>query len=367
MDVVRLHQAGISYAVATLGTATTPEHLKRIFRLVNEVVFAFDGDRAGRAAAWRALQHTLPEAREGREIRFLFLPEGQDPDSLVGAEGREDFEKRLAAALPLSEYLVREVSSGHRSVACRRPRTLCRSRAPAGRRSCAGRVSRARPRADRLRPSRSPRRGCRSCGAASAGARCRPRRRSALSRAAASAPGAAVSCARRFAGWCSSRRLAARVSAPERADLDRCTSPASKYCASSSTICKRTPAQISAQVIERWADRPERESLEKLLQKEEVITECTRRRGRIARRARQTGRACETPSACRSLSLRAGSTTLDDPELQEFQRLTTKGRAPARRPAESDALAGRCASNTIAGFALAPLVPPRHGTHIGEY
>ncbi|HEY5101349.1 MAG TPA: DNA primase, partial [Steroidobacteraceae bacterium] len=111
MDVVRLHQAGIGYAVATLGTATTPEHLKRIFRLVNEVVFAFDGDRAGRGAAWRALQNTLPEAREGREIRFLFLPEGEDPDSLVGAEGRDAFEQRLAAAVPLSEYLVREISA----------------------------------------------------------------------------------------------------------------------------------------------------------------------------------------------------------------------------------------------------------------
>ncbi|MCU0761262.1 MAG: DNA primase [Steroidobacteraceae bacterium] len=111
MDVVRLHQAGITYAVATLGTATTPEHLKRVFRLVGEVVFAFDGDRAGRAAAWRALQNALPEAREGREIRFLFLPEGHDPDTLVGEEGREAFEARLDAALPLSEYLVQELAS----------------------------------------------------------------------------------------------------------------------------------------------------------------------------------------------------------------------------------------------------------------
>src|SRR5258708_28951280 len=110
MDAVRLHQYGITYAVATLGTATTPEHFKRIFRLVNEVVFAFDGDRAGRAAAWRALQHALPEAREGREIRFLFLPDGHDPDSLVGEEGPEAFEKRLETTLPLSEYLVRELS-----------------------------------------------------------------------------------------------------------------------------------------------------------------------------------------------------------------------------------------------------------------
>ncbi len=106
MDVARLHQAGVNYAVATLGTATTPEHLRRIFKLVSEVVFCFDGDRAGRAAAWRALGNALPEAREGRQIRFLFLPEGHDPDSLVGEEGREGFEKRLDGALPLSEYLV---------------------------------------------------------------------------------------------------------------------------------------------------------------------------------------------------------------------------------------------------------------------
>jgi len=106
MDVARLHQAGVTYAVATLGTATTPEHLRRIFKLVNEVVFCFDGDKAGRAAAWRALGNALPEAREGRQIRFLFLPEGHDPDSLVGEEGREAFEKRLDGALPLSEYLA---------------------------------------------------------------------------------------------------------------------------------------------------------------------------------------------------------------------------------------------------------------------
>jgi len=109
MDVVRLHQAGIAYAAATLGTATTPEHLKRVFRLVSEVVFAFDGDRAGRAAAWRALQNVLPELREGRELRFLFLPEGEDPDSLVGREGSAAFEARLASALPLSEYLAMQL------------------------------------------------------------------------------------------------------------------------------------------------------------------------------------------------------------------------------------------------------------------
>jgi DNA primase len=111
MDVVSLHQAGISYAVATLGTATTPDHLQRIFRLVGEVVFCFDGDRAGRAAAWRALENAVGEVKQGRQVRFLFLPEGHDPDTLVREEGAEAFEARMASALPLSDYLIRELSS----------------------------------------------------------------------------------------------------------------------------------------------------------------------------------------------------------------------------------------------------------------
>jgi DNA primase len=111
MDVVSLHQAGVTYAVATLGTATTPEHLQRIFRLVGEVVFCFDGDRAGRAAAWRALENAVGEVKQGRQVRFLFLPEGHDPDSLVRQEGALAFESRLAGALPLSDYLIRELSA----------------------------------------------------------------------------------------------------------------------------------------------------------------------------------------------------------------------------------------------------------------
>lgn len=111
MDVVRLHQAGITYAVATLGTATTPDHLSRIFRICNELVFCFDGDRAGRAAAWRALENSLSQARDGRQIRFLFLPDGHDPDSLVGEEGREAFEARLQQALPLSTYFLNHLGS----------------------------------------------------------------------------------------------------------------------------------------------------------------------------------------------------------------------------------------------------------------
>jgi len=111
MDVVRLHQAGINYAVATLGTATTPEHLSRMFRIVSEIIFCFDGDRAGRAAAWRALENALSQVREGRQIRFLFLPDGHDPDSLVGEEGRERFERRMDSAIALSEYFLRHLGT----------------------------------------------------------------------------------------------------------------------------------------------------------------------------------------------------------------------------------------------------------------
>jgi DNA primase len=111
MDVVRLAQAGIHYAVATLGTATTPEHLNRLFRVTGDVVFSFDGDKAGRQAAWRALETCLPFTKEGRQLKFLFLPEGHDPDTLVAEEGREAFEARLEGALPLSEYLVRHLAA----------------------------------------------------------------------------------------------------------------------------------------------------------------------------------------------------------------------------------------------------------------
>ena len=111
MDVVGLARHGIDFAAATLGTATTDEHLKRLFRVSDEVHFCFDGDRAGRAAAWRALQTALPQIREGRQIRFVFLPEGHDPDSYVQNNGAAEFEKAMDQALALSEYLVEELAS----------------------------------------------------------------------------------------------------------------------------------------------------------------------------------------------------------------------------------------------------------------
>ncbi len=106
VDVVRLAQSGIAWSVATLGTATTPEHLNRLFRVTSELVFCFDGDAAGRNAAWRALENALEHARDGRQLRFLFLPEGHDPDTLVGEEGAEAFEARVAGSVPISEFLV---------------------------------------------------------------------------------------------------------------------------------------------------------------------------------------------------------------------------------------------------------------------
>ena len=111
MDVASLAQKGIRYAVATLGTATTPDHLRRLFRVCNEVVFCFDGDKAGLRAAWRALENSLSVLREGRQIRFMFLPEGEDPDTLVQSIGAAAFEERLAQALPLSQFLVQELES----------------------------------------------------------------------------------------------------------------------------------------------------------------------------------------------------------------------------------------------------------------
>ncbi|QQE89242.1 DNA primase [Azotobacter chroococcum] len=111
MDVIALAQQGLRNAVATLGTATSEEHLKRLFRLVPSVLFCFDGDQAGRKAAWRALEATLPSLQDGRRARFLFLPEGEDPDSLVRAEGCEAFLARLEQqARPLADYFFQQLA-----------------------------------------------------------------------------------------------------------------------------------------------------------------------------------------------------------------------------------------------------------------
>jgi len=111
MDVVALAQFGIDYAVATLGTATTHDHLERLFRYAPEVVFAFDGDRAGREAAWRALETALPLLESGHQVSFLFLPEGEDPDTMIRKEGEENFALRVRQAQSLPAYLEEELRS----------------------------------------------------------------------------------------------------------------------------------------------------------------------------------------------------------------------------------------------------------------
>jgi DNA primase len=109
--VVALAQFEIGYAVATLGTATTPVHVGKLLRLADELVFCFDGDAAGRKAAWRALEVALPLAPDHKPIRFLFLPEGDDPDTYVRGHGKEGFEKLLRQAQTLSDFLLAQLRS----------------------------------------------------------------------------------------------------------------------------------------------------------------------------------------------------------------------------------------------------------------
>jgi DNA primase len=111
MDVVALGQYDIGYAVATLGTATTPWQVQKLLRQTDNVIYCFDGDAAGRRAAWRALENSLAQLRDGKQVRFLFLPPEHDPDSFVRAHGRQAFGKLLDAAPPLSEILAQELTS----------------------------------------------------------------------------------------------------------------------------------------------------------------------------------------------------------------------------------------------------------------
>jgi DNA primase len=114
MDVVALGQFGIDYAVASLGTATTPEHIQMLFRATSEVVCCYDGDRAGREAAWRALENALPYLKDGVEMKFLFLPDGEDPDTLVRKIGKDAFEKKLSNdSVPLSKFFFDNLLQRH--------------------------------------------------------------------------------------------------------------------------------------------------------------------------------------------------------------------------------------------------------------
>lgn len=111
MDVIALAQFGVSYAVATLGTATTEEHIKQLFRAVPEIIFCFDGDRAGKEAAWRALENAMPVMQDGKEIKFLFLPDGEDPDTQIRKIGKDAFEENYQQADSLTAYFVENLHS----------------------------------------------------------------------------------------------------------------------------------------------------------------------------------------------------------------------------------------------------------------
>jgi DNA primase len=330
MDAVRLHQSGIGYAVATLGTATTPEHLRRIFRLVSEVVFAFDGDRAGRAAAWRALQQALPEAREGREIRFLFLPEGHDPDTLVGEEGREAFEKRLESTLPLSEYLVRELSEqtdlGHadgRARLAESARPLV-SRVPEGvyRDLLTARVAAvvgiAPERLQELWTHREPPGGTVTVPPSSPAAS----RLTRLSAGRGSLVRQAIARLVRFPS------IAASVSEAERAGLERCEEAGIELLRELLDDLRRHPVAISAQVLERWADRSGGEHLGRLLEREEILEDAQAAALELkAALAKLAAQAFER--RLEALEAKMRTAKLDEREIEEFQLLM---RRKAGRP-----------------------------------
>jgi DNA primase len=322
MDAVRLHQDGIDYAVATLGTATTAEHFRRIFRLVPEVVFAFDGDRAGRAAAWRALQQALPEAREGREIRFLFLPEGHDPDTLVAAEGSAAFEQRLTQALPLSEYLVRELSEqGDLSHADGRARFAEGARplyqkVPAGvyRELLHGRLAQVVG----LAPERLEELWSRAPGAPPAPAAAPSASRAAARTRTSAGRGSLVRQA--IVRLVHFPSIAAEVSPAERSGLDASEEAGIRLLRELLDNLREQPAQISAQVIQRWAGREGGESLQKLLEREEVITDAAAAAGELrAALVKLADLAAERRLQALEAKSRSGALTED--ELKEFQRL----------------------------------------------
>jgi DNA primase len=324
MDVVRLHQFGVTYAAATLGTATTPEHLKRIFRLVSEVVFSFDGDRAGRAAAWRALQNALPEAREGREIRFLFLPEGHDPDTYIGQEGREAFENLLESALPLSEYLVKELSdqvdlthADGRARFAEAARPLVAKLYPGlYQELVTARVASAiglSP--QRLQELWNPGSALASQPAAPVRSANAPRTR--VSTGRGTVVRQAIEWLLRFPA------IAAQVGIEERARLDMVELPGIGLLRELIDNLRAEPAQVAAQVIERWSERPEREHLEKLLHREELVTDERAAAGELrAALARLSELADLQRLEVLQAKISAGGLSSD--ELKEFQRLTSR-------------------------------------------
>jgi DNA primase len=331
MDTVQLHQSGIDYAVATLGTATTGEHLRRLFRLVPAVIFAFDGDRAGRGAAWRALQQALPEAREGREIRFLFLPQGHDPDTLVAAEGRAAFEQRLQGAVPLSEYLVRELSeqselthADGRARFAETARPLF-AKVPEGvyRELLLERL------AEVVGLSSQRLEELWSQGRAGAAPAAAPQRRP-PARGGTRAAGRGSLVRQAIVRLLHYPSIAGEVTAAERAGLDASDEAGVGLLRELIDNLREHPAQIPAQLIQRWSGREGAEALQKLLEREEVITGTTAaaeefRAALVKLSDQAAGRRLEALEA----KSRAGNLAAN--EIEEFQRLIENlGRREAR-------------------------------------
>jgi DNA primase len=288
------------------------------------VVFAFDGDRAGRAAAWRALQQALPEAREGREIRFLFLPQGEDPDTLIQAEGRAAFEERLAAAVPLSEYLVRELSeqselssADGRARFAEHARPLF-ARVPAGvyRELLLERLAQVvglSP--ERLEALWAPG----GTGPAAALATSTPSPRAAAVRPARAA-GRGSLVRQAIIRLLHYPAIALEVTAAERAGLEASEEPGVALLRALLDDLRERPVQIPAQVIQRWMGHKDGETLQKLLAREEVITGSAAAAGELRAALlkladQAAGRRLEMLEA----KSRSGSLAAD--EIQEFQML----------------------------------------------
>jgi DNA primase len=284
-------------------------------------VFAFDGDRAGRAAAWRALQHALPEARQGREIRFLFLPDGHDPDSLVGEEGAEAFERRLEATLPLSEYLIRELSeqsdlthADGRARFSENARPLW-AKLPEGvyRELMLARIAEvvgiAPQRLQELWNAGQP---------VPVAAPARPQPKRVPVRNVSGGRGSLVRQA--VLRLVSYPPIALEVSEEERAALDACEEPGIELLRELIDNLRAQPAQNSAQVIERWSGKPGGDSLEKLLQREQIVADAVAAAGEL--RA-ALGKLADLVIGRRleALEEKSRSTRLEPEELLEFQRL----------------------------------------------
>jgi DNA primase len=284
-------------------------------------VFAFDGDRAGRAAAWRALQHALPEARQGREIRFLFLPDGHDPDSLVGEEGAEAFERRLDATLPLSEYLIRELSeqsdlthADGRARFSESARPLW-SKLPEGvyRELMLARIAEvvgiAPQRLQELWAAGNP-------GLVAAPAPPQPKR--VPVRNVSGGRGSLVRQA--VLRLVSYPAIALEVSDEERAALDACEEPGIELLRELIDNLRTQPAQNSAQVIERWSGRPGGDSLEKLLQREQIVADAVAAAGELHGALGELAHRVVV-GRLKALEEKSRSTRLEPEELLEFQSL----------------------------------------------